>query len=92
MFITDGEPDSRSDAEKQIREASKEPIFWQFMGVGGNEFEFLSELDNLTGRFIDNAGFFAVSNPEKISDQELYKKMLSEYPDWVNQMNAKGII
>lgn len=80
MFITDGEPDSRSDAEKQIREASKEPIFWQFMGVGGTHFEFLSKLDTMTGRFIDNAGFFAISNPDSISDNNLYEKMLSEYP------------
>ncbi|MBB1073133.1 VWA domain-containing protein [Rhodoferax sp. 4810] len=92
MFITDGEPDSRSDAEKQIREASKEPIFWQFMGVGGTRFEFLSKLDTMSGRFIDNAGFFSITNPNKMSDQTLYQNMLSEYPSWVSQMTAKGII
>lgn len=92
MFITDGEPDSRSAAEAQIREAAKEPIFWQFMGVGSSAFDFLSKLDTMQGRVIDNANFFAVANPKSIADAELYKKMLAEYPDWLVKAGKQGIV
>lgn len=92
MVITDGEPDSRPDAEQQIREASKDPIFWQFMGLGKNRFDFLSRLDELSGRFIDNAGFFAVDNPESMPNHDLYQSMLAQYPTWVADMQARHII
>ena len=92
MFITDGEPDSRSAAETQIREAAKEPIFWQFMGVGSTSFDFLSKLDTMQGRVVDNANFFAVANPKSIPDADLYKKMLAEYPDWLVKAGKQGIV
>lgn len=92
MFITDGEPDSRPAAEEQIRQASREPIFWQFMGVGSTRFDFLSKLDTMDGREIDNAGFFAVANPRNMSDDELYQKMLAEYPTWLIEARQKGVV
>lgn len=92
MFITDGEPDSRPAAEEQIRQASREPIFWQFMGVGSTRFDFLSKLDTMDGREIDNAGFFAVANPKNMSDDELYQKMLAEYPTWLIEARQKGVV
>jgi len=92
IFITDGEPDSQPAAEEQIRQASKEPIFWQFMGVGSTRFDFLSKLDTMDGREIDNAGFFAVANPKNMSDDELYQKMLAEYPSWLIQARKKGMV
>jgi hypothetical protein len=58
-FVTDGEPnDSRNDIEEYLRRMSQLPIFVQFIGVGSHNFQFLRTLDNLTGRLIDNAGFF----------------------------------
>lgn len=34
MFVTDGAPHDRVDAEEQLRYSSHEPIFWQFMAIG----------------------------------------------------------
>jgi hypothetical protein len=34
MFVTDGQTTDESNTRKQIVEASFEPIFWQFMGIG----------------------------------------------------------
>lgn len=34
MFVTDGQTMDEKVSEQQIREASFEPIFWQFMGIG----------------------------------------------------------
>lgn len=92
MFITDGEPDSRSAAEAQIRDAAKEPIFWQFMGIGSSTFDFLSKLDTMRGRVVDNANFFAVADPKGIPDAELYQRMLAEYPDWLIKARKTGIL
>jgi len=110
MFVTDGATFDKAETERQLRWASHEPLFVQFMGIGedtgprrgrflksGGEFEFLHNLDDLSGRLIDNADFFAVSrdrlmgrNP--IGDDELFSLMMQEYPGWLPQARAKGLL
>jgi stress response protein SCP2 len=34
MFLTDGQTTDEALAERQVRESSFEPLFWQFMGIG----------------------------------------------------------
>lgn len=92
IFITDGENFDKDDARKVITESSKYGIFYQFVGIGNEQFKFLSELDNLSGRFIDNANFFKVTNPNTITDEELYSLLLTEFPSWVNQAKQKQLI
>src|SRR3712207_5316095 len=61
MFLTDGAPSDKAVATRQIRAASYEPVFWQFMGIGPErQFSYLQRLDDLDGRYTDNADFFAV--------------------------------
>jgi len=50
------------------------------------------ELDNLQGRFIDNADFFALSDLDKVSDEELYDRVFNEFPGWYRQAKEKGIL
>lgn len=97
MFVTDGSTSDKSLTEKQLRWASKEPIFWQFMGIGKgkksknkklaafahSDFPFLEKLDELSGRLIDNADFFSVESPDEHSDSELYDLLMAEYPGWI---------
>ena len=104
MFVTDGDTFDREQTTKQIVNASYEPIFWQFMAIDENKdkkglfgstrssFKYLEELDSLDGRFMDNAGFFSVSDPADIPDQELYDLLMSEYPGWVKEAKIKGLI
>ena len=93
MFVTDGAPDSRSKAARQIVEASREGIFWQFMGVGGGPFDFLRRLDaSVPGRLIDNAGFFEATDPTELADDALYAEMLSEYPSWLREAKRAGVL
>jgi len=77
MFVTDGGTSDQATTEKQLRWASNEPIFWQFMGIGkgrkskskflaafaDSDFPFLEKLDELQGRLVDNANYFSVSSP-----------------------------
>jgi hypothetical protein len=92
FFITDGENFDPIETEAVIREVANQPIFWQFVGIGYERFGFLQKLDDLTGRFLDNADFFKVENIKTISDDELYNKLLTEFPGWLEQAKTKGLI
>ena len=92
LFVTDGDCSDKDAAKEAIKKASHFPIFFQFVGIGGASFSFLDHLDNMSGRFIDNANFFEVQNPNSISEQELYSKMMDEYPDWLNLAKSKNLL
>lgn len=94
LFFTDGENDLRDKpiTKKLIKDAAKYNIFWQFIGIGRARFEFLDQLDNLSGRIVDNANFFKIDDITKISDSELYDKLLNEYPIWLKAAKEKKIL
>lgn len=92
IFITDGENYDKYEAEIAITEASKYGIFFQFVGIGRESFRFLSKLDNLSGRFIDNANFFKVADPNTETDETLYSLLLNEFPSWVQLAKQKQLI
>lgn len=93
MFLTDGQTSDQSFAEAQVRAASFEPIFWQFMGIGyDGGFSFLEKLDDLKKRHIDNADFFSVRSPEQHSDDKLYDLLMKEYPGWLKMAKANGLL
>jgi stress response protein SCP2 len=92
-FITDGANHDKRDTTKAIQRASGLPAFFQFMAIGkANDFPFLQRLDELTGREIDNAGFFAISDPQGISDDEFYDKVMIEFPAWLEAARRSGIL
>lgn len=92
IFLTDGGFAPSKDIARIITNAAHRPIFWQFVGIGNNNFGMLRNLDTLPGRVVDNAGFFAVTDLAKISDEELYDRLLSEFPAWLKAARAKGIL
>jgi len=91
LFITDGDNFDQRQTQNVITEASKLPIFWQFVGIGSYSFPFLEKLDNMGGRFIDNANFFQVNDIDRISDEELYKRLLEEFPGWLKLAKQKEL-
>ena len=92
-FITDGANHDKRDTTKAIQRASGLPAFFQFMAIGkANDFPFLQRLDELTGREIDNAGFFAINDPQGISDDEFYDKVMIEFPAWLEAARRAGIL
>lgn len=98
MFLTDGAPSDREEATRQVTAASYEPVFWQFMGIGSpRQFTFLQRLDDLEGRFTDNADFFAVDERDlmgrtPISDDALFDRLMTEYPGWLQRAHAQGLL
>ncbi len=92
IFITDGSNDDKSASESVIREMSKKNIFVQFIGIGSDRFDFLQKLDDLGGRDIDNTDFKSVNDISNISDSDLYELLMDEFPGWMEEAKAKGLI
>ncbi|UQI49619.1 VWA domain-containing protein [Streptomyces sp. HU2014] len=99
VFQTDGGPYSKPAAERALCQAAELPIFWQFVGFGdpeGKGFDFLRKLDDLPvpeKRVVDNAGFFhAGRDPRALGDARLYKELMVEFPDWLTEARAAGIV
>ncbi|MER5405144.1 VWA domain-containing protein [Streptomyces sp. NPDC002769] len=99
VFQTDGGPVNKLAAERYLCKAAKLPLFWQFIGFGdpdSKQFDFLRKLDELAvpqKRVVDNAGFFhAGSDPGGVSDEELYDRIVGEFPQWLAAARARGIV
>ncbi|MCF3133697.1 vWA domain-containing protein [Streptomyces olivochromogenes] len=99
VFQTDGGPINKLAAERYLCKAARLPLFWQFIGFGdrsSKQFDFLRKLDELAvpgKRAVDNAGFFhAGSDPRRVSDAELYDRIVGEFPQWLAAARAQGIV
>ncbi|MEU3792141.1 VWA domain-containing protein [Streptomyces fructofermentans] len=92
LFFSDGGVYRNAAIEKELREAVEEPIFWQFVGLGRADYGVLQRFDTLPGRRVDNVGFFAVDDISTVPDQELYDRLLSEFPSWITAARQAGIL
>jgi hypothetical protein len=81
IIITDGDI---GELQNFIDNSKIKPIFWQFVGLGSS-FEKLNTLNNAN----NNVAFFSLNNIKSISDDELYKKLLVEFPIWYQQIRTK---
>lgn len=90
VFINDG--GCKRTIKKPVAASSDKPLFWQFVGIGDSNFEVLEKLDEMDGRYIDNANFFHIKDIETISDNELYDLLLNEFPYWLKEAKEKSVI
>ncbi|WP_246070714.1 vWA domain-containing protein [Paenibacillus kobensis] len=90
IFINDG--GVLKTIQKVITRSAVLPIFWQFVGIGDSNFEVLKRLDSMQGRIVDNANFIHWDRIERVSDEELYDKLLNEFPSWLQAAKAKRIV
>jgi hypothetical protein len=67
------------------------PSRWGARKPPASQFAFLEELDDMSGRYLDNADFFAVSDPAAISDDALFDLLMTEYPNWLTQARQRGL-
>ncbi|MGW6943984.1 VWA domain-containing protein [Streptomyces xanthophaeus] len=99
VFQTDGGPVNKLAAEKYLCKAARLPLFWQFVGFGNtrsSQFDFLRRLDELPvpgRRPVDNAGYFhAGMDPRAVPDDELYDRLVAEFPGWLAAARREGIV
>lgn len=96
LVFTDGDNDDHAQAAEAIRWASRTaPVFFQFFGVQGKggrtRFPFLEELDNLSGRLVDNAGFSLLKLTD-VTDPELMNLIFHEFVGYPAKAKAAGLI
>ncbi|WP_164384046.1 VWA domain-containing protein [Streptomyces sp. OM5714] len=92
LFFSDGGVYRNAEIERELREAVEEPVFWQFVGLGRAGYGVLERFDILSGRRVDNVGFFAVDDIGTVPDPELYDRLLSEFPSWITAAGRAGIL
>ena len=92
VFITDGGFSDRSGIKKFLTDAAYLPIFWQFVGVDGSGYGLLEELDNMNGRYVDNANFFALDDFKHVDNKEIYSRLLEEFPSWLKAIKNNGVL
>ncbi|WP_340377715.1 VWA domain-containing protein [Streptomyces sp. SS7] len=92
LFFSDGGVYRDAAIEQELRAAVEEPVFWQFVGLGRSNYGVLERFDTLPGRRVDNVGFFAVDDISAVPDQELYDRLLSEFPSWITEAGRAGIL
>jgi stress response protein SCP2 len=92
IFFSDGGVSQKGKISRLITNSSTKNLFWQFVGLGQANYGVLQNLDEMPGRYIDNANFFALDDISRISDEELYDRLLSEFPVWIKEARAKGIL
>ena len=92
IFISDGGVSRNKEIQDLLTGAACLPIFWQFVGIGGRNYGVLEKLDTMKGRIVDNCGFFALDDLHSVSEQELYDRLLKEFPLWLKAAKQKHII
>ena len=93
IFQTDGDPQDKDAARLQLAQASRLPMFWSFVGFGRRKVAFLTELDSLGGRLVDNASYFhAGFDPKGLSDEAVYDGITQEFGSWLTAARGKGLL
>ena len=86
IYITDVENHDKKSTDDAIKRSSSYKIFYQFVGIGNEKFRYLQKLDDLKGRSIDNTSFIKVADFAKLDDEELFDKLLGDYPKWLRTL------
>jgi hypothetical protein len=92
VFFSDGGIYETPKISKLLIQSSQHNIFWQFVGLGNADYGVLRKLDDLQGRYVDNADFFALDDLDEVSDEDLYDRLFGEYPRWLRDAREKGIL
>ncbi|MCP2318371.1 Stress response protein SCP2 [Nocardia amikacinitolerans] len=91
LFFTDGGFAKKPEITALMREAARLPAFWQFVGLGQANYGLLRSIDEMDGRLVDNAGFFALDDIDSVDDAQLYARLLGEFPQWLRAARAAGV-
>ena len=92
VFVTDGGIYKTDEIKKLLIESSYLPIFWQFVGVSGSGYGILEKFDTMSGRYVDNANFFALDDFRSVPNAELYSRLLNGFPAWLKLCKNNGVL
>lgn len=82
LAVTDGENVDAGDALRGLKAAARFNIYFQFVGIGDEDFRFLKT----AASDLPNVGFAAVRDIANISDEDLFERILPvEFIEWVRK-------
>lgn len=91
LFLTDGRLSAEWEMEEILIKTSRFPLFWQFVGVHGEEYGMLEQVEQLDGRYSKNAGFFKVNDIDDLSESALYGKLFMSLNNWMKEIHQKKL-
>lgn len=92
-FVTDGGNMDRPQTAEVVTRMAALPAFLKFIAVGQEEdFPFLVRLDDLSGREVDNADFFAVADPRSVDENAFFELVMQEFRGWLVEARRLGIL
>lgn len=92
FFLTDGRLNSDWQIEEILIKTSRFPVFWQFIGIHGEEYGVLENLHEVDGRYTDNAGFIKLDDIDDITDNDLYERLLLNVDSWLKELAEKEML
>lgn len=92
-FVTDGGNQDRRETAEVVTRMAGLPAFLKFIAVGReDDFPFLVRLDDLSGREVDNADFFAVADPKTVDEDAFFELVMQEFRGWLVEARRLGIL
>ncbi len=92
-FVTDGGNSDRKATAEVVTRMAGLPAFLKFIAVGREDsFPFLVRLDDLSGREVDNADFFAVEDPKTVDESAFFELVMQEFRGWLVEARRLGIL
>lgn len=92
LFLTDGKLSSDWEIEEILIKTSRFPVYWQFIGLHGQEYGILDRLSEIDGRHTDNAAFLKVDDIDDITDNALYEELLYNLDGWIRELASKEML
>lgn len=77
---------------KSRKDVQGEGFFGWLAKTFASDFTFLENLDDMSDRYLDNADFFSLEDPESVEDDRLYELLMNEYPGWVKLAKRQKLL
>ncbi|MCF3964811.1 VWA domain-containing protein, partial [Streptomyces fuscigenes] len=93
VFLTGGGVRRGAEIGRQLAEGAGEPVFWQFVGLGHEAAGgVLPHLGTQESGRVANTGFLVLEDVARTSDAELYDRLLSMFPAWLDSARRAGVV
>ena len=92
LFLTDGRLQSDWEIEEILIKTSRFRVFWQFIGLYGEEYGVLNHLDEIDGRHTQNAAFFKMEDLEDFMDSGFYRTIFANAAAWLEELGRRRML
>ena len=80
------------EIEEILIKTSRFPVFWQFIGLYGEEYGVLNHLDEIDGRHTQNAAFLKMEDFDDFMDSGFYRTIFANTAAWLEELDRKQML